>query len=305
MLFPAERRTGLLSEKSERLKAHLRLKETRMAWAQILLGCVLGAAAYPLFLTPNNIAPGGITGVAVILYYLFKFPVGTVSLLLNIPLFIAGYRTMGRLFAFRSLVATVIFSLLIDILPLEPMTVDPLLGTVFGGVVLGIGLGLIIRGGATTGGTDMLARMVHRKFQFISTGTFLFAFDFLVVICAGIFVGTTEALYALINIYIASKVIDAVMIGFSGNKACLIISPEWEKIRDRIMKDMDRGVTLLSARGGYTGEDRPTVLCVVSRQEVMAVKNIVREEDEGAFMIILEAHEAIGDGFAGIQDDNR
>ncbi len=288
----------------QKVLEHLRLRETRIAWAQILLGCVLGAAAYPLFLTPNNIAPGGITGVAMILYYLFRLPVGTVSLVLNIPLFIAGYRTMGKLFAFRSLAATVLFSLLIDILPLQPMTVDPLLGTLFGGVVLGAGLGLILRGGATTGGTDMLARMVHRRFQFISTGTFLFAMDFLVVACAGIFMGTTEALYALISIYVSSRVIDAVMIGFSGNKACMIISPCWEAIRDRIMKEMNRGVTQLSAKGGYTGEERPTLLCVVSRQEVAAVKSIVREEDESAFMIILEAHEAIGDGFSGIQEDS-
>ncbi len=291
-------------KKTGKVLEHLRLRETRTAWAQILIGCVLGAAAYPLFLTPNNIAPGGITGVAMILYYLFRLPVGTVSLVLNIPLFIAGYRAMGRLFAFRSLAATVLFSLLIDILPLQPMTVDPLLGTLFGGVVLGAGLGLILRGGATTGGTDMLARMVHRRFQFISTGTFLFAMDFLVVACAGIFMGSTEALYALISIYVSSRVIDAVMIGFSGNKACLIISPAWERIRDRIMKEMDRGVTQLSSKGGYTQVERPTLLCVISRQEVTAMKNIVREEDENAFMIVVEAHEAIGDGFSGIQEES-
>ncbi len=291
-----------LSENARKLKKHIRQREVLIAYAQLLPGCVIGAAAYPLFLTPNNIAPGGITGVAIILNYLFSLPVGTVSLLLNIPLFIAGYRTMGRLFAFRSLLATILFSLLIDILPLQAMTVDPLLGTLFGGVLLGIGLGLIIRGGATTGGTDMLARMVHRRFQFITTGTFLFALDFIVVACAGIMVGTTEALYALINIYVSSRVIDAVMIGFGGNKACLIISGAWEVIMKRVMHEMNRGVTRLSARGGYTGEERPTLLCVLSRQEVMAIKNIVQEEDEKAFMIIMDAHEAIGDGFSGMGD---
>ena len=133
-------------------------KQIAVSYLQILLGCLIGAAAYPAFLIPNNIAPGGLTGVATILNYLFGLPVGTVSLALNIPLFIIGYRSMGKIFAFRSLIATVLFSLLIDLLPIRPVSRDPLLGTLFGGVVLGAGLGLILRGGATTGGTDMIAR---------------------------------------------------------------------------------------------------------------------------------------------------
>ena len=281
----------------------IRQKDFWLAYAQMMIGCVLGAAAYPLFLTPNHIAPGGLTGVAIILNYLWALPVGTVTLLLNIPLFVAGYRTMGRIFAFRSLFATLLFSLLIDALPLGPVTEDPLLSTLFGGVLLGLGLGLILRGGATTGGTDMLAKMVHRRLQFISTAAFLFAFDFLVVAASGILMGKTEALYALINIYVSSRVIDGIMMGFSGNKACLIISSAWEPIMRRIMEEMERGATLLSARGGYTGEDRPTIYCVISRVEIMALKRIVREEDESAFMTIMNAHEAIGDGFSGLQDN--
>ena len=273
------------------------------AYIQIVIGCVLGGAAYPLFMTPNNIAPGGLTGVGVILNYLFSLPVGTTSLVMNVPLFIIGYRSIGRVFAFRSLVATVLFSLFIDILPLEPMTLDPLLGTLFGGVLLGIGLGLILRGGATTGGTDMVARMVHKRFQFITVGSFLFALDFLVVIAAGFFVGSTAALYALINIYVASRVVDAVMTGFGGNKACFIISDSWEMISQHIMQQMNRGITQLHARGGYTGKEKPVVLCVISRQEVMALKSIVRQDDESAFMFITEAHEAIGEGFAGLTDE--
>ena len=273
-----------------------------LSYIQLFIGCLIGSAAYPLFLTPNNIAPGGLTGIAVILNYLFHLPVGTISLAMNIPLFLLGYRSVGKIFAFRSLIATLLFSLLIDILPLRPMTMDPLLGTLFGGVLLGIGLGLIIRGGATTGGTDMMASMVNRKFQYISTGTILFAFDFLVVAAAGIIVGTSQALYAMICIFVTAKVMDTVMIGFSGNKACLIVSSSWEEIKKRIMFDMGRGVTQLLSKGGYTGDDRPTLLCVVNRQEIMEIKKIVREVDVNAFMIILEAHEAIGDGFSGIHD---
>ena len=272
--------------------------ERFFSYAQILLGALIGGAAYPLFMTPNRIAPGGITGVATILNHLLHWPVGTVSLVLNLPLFMISYKAMGKIFAFRSLVATVAFSLFIDILPLKPMTNDPLLGALYGGVMLGIGLGLIMRGGATTGGSDMIARMVHKRFPFISTGAFLFAIDFAVVLAAGLLIGTSEALYALINIFLTAKVMDMVIIGFSSNKACFVISSRWQEISRRIMKDMDRGVTQLTARGAYTGAERPTLLCVISRSEITAFKRILREEDENAFVIIVEAHEAIGDGFS-------
>ena len=285
----------------ENLSEHFRSagkKEILSAYLQILLGCVLGAVAYPAFLIPNNIAPGGLTGVATILNYLFRWPVGTVSLVLNIPLFIVGYRSMGKIFAFRSLLATVLFSLLIDLLPIRPVSTDPLLGTLFGGVVLGAGLGLILRGGATTGGTDMIARMVHRKLPHISVGMFLFAIDCLVVLGAAVAIGTEQALYAFISIYVCSKVIDAVMMGFGGNKACFIISQSWERITARLMEEVGRGVTHLNARGAYSGTTRPVVLCVASRQEIMSVKRIIREEDEKAFLFITDAHEALGEGFS-------
>ena len=279
-------------------------KQIAYGYLQILLGCLIGAAAYPAFLIPNNIAPGGLTGVATILNYLFALPVGTVSLALNIPLFIIGYRSMGKIFAFRSLIATVLFSLLIDILPIRPVSRDPLLGTLFGGVVLGAGLGLILRGGATTGGTDMIARMVHRKLSFISVGMFLFAIDCLVVLGAAAFIGVEQALYAFISIYVCSKVIDAVMMGFSGNKACFIMTSRWEEITRRLMDEVGRGVTHLEAKGAYTGKQQPVVLCVAARQEIMAVKRIVQEEDEKAFMFITDAHEALGEGFSRLDGED-
>jgi uncharacterized membrane-anchored protein YitT (DUF2179 family) len=279
-------------------------REFITGYLQILAGCLLGAAAYPAFLIPNNIAPGGLTGVATILNYLFHWPVGTVSLLLNVPLFIIGYRSMGKIFAFRSLIATALFSLLIDVLPIRPVSEDPLLGTLFGGVVLGAGLGLILRGGATTGGTDMIARMVHRRLPFISVGMFLFAIDCLVVLGAAVTIGTEQALYAFINIYVCSKVIDAVMMGFGGNKACFIMSARWEAVTARLMKEVGRGVTHLEARGAYTGKQQPVVMCVAARQEIMLVKRIVQEEDEKAFMFITEAHEALGEGFSRLDSEN-
>ena len=276
--------------------------ERFFSYAQIILGALIGGAAYPLFMTPNKIAPGGITGIATILNHLFQWPVGTVTLILNVPLFLISYRAMGRIFAFRSLVATLFFTLFIDVLPLQPMTTDPLLGALYGGVMLGAGLGLIMRGGATTGGSDMVARMVNKRFQFISTGSFLFAIDFAVVVSAGFLIGATEALYSLICIFLSARIMDTIIIGFSSNKACFIISSRWQEISDRIMRDMDRGVTQLTARGAYTGTERPTLLCVIGRSEIMALKRILREEDEKAFVIIVEAHEAIGDGFTHLTD---
>ena len=292
---------------TQSLEEHFRStgpREIAFGYLQILAGCLLGAAAYPSFLVPNSIAPGGLTGVATILNYLFHWPVGTVSLLLNIPLFIIGYRSMGKIFAFRSLLATVLFSVLIDLLPIRPVSTDPLLGTLFGGVVLGAGLGLILRGGATTGGTDMIARMVHRRLPFITVGMFLFVLDCAVVLAAAVFIGTEQALYAFINIYVCSKVIDAVMMGFAGNKACFIMTPQWQRITERLMDEVGRGVTHLDARGAYSGKQQPVVLCVASRQEIMAVKRIVREEDESAFMFITEAHEALGEGFSRLDSED-
>ena len=285
----------------------LRSKEFRAkfaAYAQIIVGCLIGGAAYPLFLVPGKIAPGGLTGLATILNHLFNLPVGMTSLVMNIPLFILGYRAMGRVFVFRSFVATVLFSVAIDAISLPAATVDPMLGTIFGGLLLGIGLGLIIRGGATTGGTDMIARMVHQRFQFITVGMFLLLIDCCVVLAAAFFIGITEALYALICIFVSSKMIDTVMLGLASNKACFIITNSWERVTQRIFEDLDRGVTHLTARGAYSGMDRPVILCVTSPQEVARLKNLVSEEDEQAFMFITDAHEALGEGFTALSSDS-
>ena len=286
-------------------------REVMIAYVQILLGSIIAGAAYPLFLNDNYIAPGGLTGVAMIVHHLVRnqfgteLPIGTLSLVMNIPLFLIGYRSSGPIFVLRSLIATVLFSLAIDLLPLKGMTDNLLLAALFGGILLGIGLGLIQRGGATTGGTDMAARMVHRKFPFISVGMFLFALDFVVVVAAGFAFQEPEAtLYAMINIYVCSKIIDMVMVGFTANKACFIISEQWERITQRILREMDRGATQLKARGGYSMQERPMVLAVIARNELPRLKDIVREEDERAFMFVTEAFEALGEGFSRLDKEN-
>lgn len=278
-------------------------KERLVAYVQIMIGCFIGGLAYPLFLVPNSIAPGGLTGIATILNHLFGTPVGLTSMALNLPLFLMGYRAMGRIFVVRSFIATVVFSLSIDVIRIQPMTQDVMLGSVYGGILLGLGLGLILRGGATTGGSDMIARMVHKRVPFISVGMFLFAVDFMVIVAAGLFVGAQHALYALICIFISAKAVDVVIAGFNSVNACYIITRDTQRVAGRIMEEVERGVTLLSARGGYSQKERPVILCVASSAEIARIKDIVRQEDETAFMFVTGAHEALGEGFSKLGGD--
>ena len=274
------------------------------AYFEIVLGCLIGGAAYPLFLVPNNIAPGGLTGIATIFNYLWGWPVGVTSMLLNLPLFLIGYKAMGRVFVFRSFVATVLFSAFIDLLQLPPLTDDVLLGSVYGALVLGVGLGLIMRGGATTGGSDMVARMVHQKFPVVTVGAFLFLVDCAVILCAAFTMSARAALYALICIFVNAKAVDLVLAGFGSAKACFMITNQAESISRRILKELDRGATVLTATGAYSGEGRTVLISVVSSREVIPLKKIVRQEDEKAFMFITDTHETLGEGFSALNGES-
>ncbi len=277
--------------------------ERLISYAEIVLGCMIGGAAYPLFLVPNSIAPGGLTGVATIFNYLWNWPVGITSMLLNLPLFLIGYKAMGRVFVFRSLVATVLFSVFIDLLKLPPLTDDLLLGSVYGALVLGVGLGLILRGGATTGGSDMVARMVHQKFPLLSVGMFLFLVDCAVILCAAFTMSARAALYALICIFVCARAVDLVLSGFGSAKACFMITNRGNAISGRIMTELNRGVTVLTATGAYSGEERTVLISVVSSREVLSLKKIVRQEDAKAFMFITDTHETLGEGFSALNGE--
>ena len=275
-----------------------RLKNERLvAYTEIVLGCVIGGAAYPLFLVPNNIAPGGLTGIATIFNYLWGWPVGVTSIALNLPLFVIGYKAMGRVFAFRSLVATLLFSVCIDLIQVPPLTDDILLGSVYGALVLGVGLGLIMRGGATTGGSDMIARMVHKVFPVVTVGAFLFMVDCAVILCAAFTMSARAALYALICIFVSARAVDLVLAGIGSAKACFIITNRAVDISHRIMAELDRGATVISGTGAYSGKERTLLISVVSQREVIPLKKIVRQEDEKAFMFITDTHETLGEGF--------
>lgn len=279
-----------------------RQKEIHNAYGQIIIGCVIGGAAYPAFLVPNSVAPGGVTGTAMLINHFTALPIGVLSLLMNIPIFVFGLKTIGKSFIFRSLLATVLFSVMIDILPIPAVTMDPLLGTLFGGIVLGIGSGLVVRGGATTGGSDMLAQIIHHRFSFITVGTALFCLETLVIIAAGFVFDATKALYALIEIFVCAKVIDMVLIGMSTNKSCFVITDKWEKVTARILNELERGVTHLNARGAYTNTERPVIMCVATAREVMQIKHIVSAEDPNAFVFVSDTNEVLGEGFSRLSE---
>jgi len=271
----------------------------------IIVGCAMGAASYPLFLTPNHIAPGGVTGLTTILNFHFGLPVGLSSLALNIPLLIAGWKVIGLRFVLRTLFATVLFSGLIDLMAFAPLSLDPLMACIFGGVILGAGIALIMRGGATTGGTDLLARIVHKKFPVISTGAFLFAFDLAVILLAWIFISAQHAMYAIICVYLSARVLDKVLAGVGTDKAFHIISGQWETIARRLMREIERGVTLLPATGAYSGNENKMLICVVGRLETVQVKRIVDEEDPLAFVYITDTHETLGEGFRKLSGEDQ
>ena len=286
------------------MRKNLLKNEHLASTVQIVLGCALGALAYPLFLVPNHIAPGGLTGLATVLNYLFHWPVGTTSLLMNIPLFIIGYRAMGRVFVIRSLVATVLFSVLIDLIPLPPMTQQPLLGAVFGGVLLGAGLGLILRGGATTGGTDILARLLKRHLREVKMGYVTLAIDTVVLILTGlVFRDISKTLYSAVTLFICSRVLDAVLYGLDYSSVALIISDRYEDVYRAIDKQLDRGVTFLEGRGGYTGAPKTVLMTAVKSRQISELKQLVQCIDPNAFMIVQPAHQVLGEGFKRYSDD--
>lgn len=280
----------------------LRLKPVRQ-YALIVAGCVISAAGYPLFLEPNHIAPGGLTGITTILNFYYGWPIGLTSLLMNIPLLLIAWRLIGPGFILRTITATLLFSVLIDVMDFQPLVMDPMLAALFGGVLVGAGLGLILRGSATTGGTDLLARLVHHHQRAISVGSFLLFFDLLVILSAWVFLSAQHAMYAIVAVFVISKVIDQVLLGFGTDKACYIISQSYERIEKRLMLELERGVTRFETVGAFSGRKGPMLLCIVGRFEVVKVKNIVRDEDQDAFMFITDTHETLGEGFAKLTEE--
>lgn len=276
-------------------------KQTVYNYIAITIGSLLTAVGLVVFLIPNKIASGGISGLATILHYIFDWRVGRTILIINIPLFLIGLRSLGTKFGIRTLYGILALSLSTDLLEgycsgLPTLTTDPLLASIYGGGIVGLGLGLVIRAEGTTGGTDLVAQIVN-KYTRISVGKGLLVVDFCVIAIAGIAFNAEIALYALISLFITSRVIDLVQEGFNISKATFIISDESDEIRKTIINQLNRGVTILEGRGGFTCHNKEILLSIINRSEISDIKRIVQEIDDDAFVIITEAHEVLGEGF--------
>jgi len=263
----------------------------------IAIGAFIFAFGLNYFIIANGLAEGGFTGLALIVHYLTGLPTGAILFALNIPLFIIGWRRWGKVFVFKTLLGVAAVSLAVDLTKdLALQTHDLLLAALYGGVLSGLGIGLVLRSGATTGGVDILARLIHEE-KGISMGSVYFVFDLLVLLAAGILFGLEIALYTLVTVFIASQVVDRLIEGVAEAKAVIIISREPEIITQSIMQELDRGATIIKGTGGYTQEEKNILYVVVSRYQLLSLKRIVKEHDPQAFVIVNDVHEVLGEGF--------
>ena len=272
----------------------------------ITLGAVIYALAFDWFVAPNQIAMGGVTGLAQIVNALVPvLPVGVLSILVNVPLFLAGWRLLGGRLLVSSLYAMAVSSLAIDVIAwmhtFPPM--DPILATLYGGAEMGVGLGLVFSQGATTGGTDIIGKLLKLKFPWLPIGKLVMIPDMVVGILAAVVFGTVNAaLYGLIQMYLLSKVMDMILYGWDTSRVAYIITDRWEETVQGLL-DMNRGVTLLQGKGAYTGAEKQVLLVAFRQREIVPIKRMLREIDPKAFFIVCDAHEILGEGFGDYQKE--
>lgn len=267
----------------------------------LLLGALVQAFAMRLFLVPGQLVSGGISGAAQIITHFVKFPIGVMVLIGNIPLFILGWRYLGGpRFALRTAMAVTAFAIFTDLLilfiPASGVTGDNVLNSLFGGVLLGVGLGLVYRGQGTSGGSDILGRILNHRFGISISQSYLIT-DTIVVLAGGFAFSWEKALYGMVVIYVSGIAAEMISEGSSIFRTVIIITSETERVTQSILEVLERGVTILSGCGGYTQAERPVLYCVITRSEVNQLKQLVKETDPQAFMVIGVAHEALGEGF--------
>jgi len=265
-----------------------------------LVGTVMYALGVNVFATPNNIAQGGFTGLGIILNYIWNLPVGATIFVLNVPLFIISAKKFGKAFIIKTVLVTGLISVVIDIsksfLPIY--TGDRFLASLFCGVLIGGGLALIFLRGATSGGTDILAKLLRLRWPHLSIGRVILGVDLIVIALSGIvFQSLESSLYALIAIYTSTRVIDIIIYGSGNGKVLLTVTKKSDEITRAVTQKLQRGVTVLQVKGGYTNEQKNMVICAVRSSEVSKLNSIIREADENAFTIISEAGEILGEGF--------
>lgn len=276
-----------------------KLLRTFYDYALITIGALIVAANVPLFLVPNDVISTGVTGIGMLAHYLWRLPIGMVTLAINIPLLLAGIRWGGgwRFFT-RTIYAVLVLTIGIDVLSrvLPPIQTEPLLYTLFGGLLDGVGIGLVLRGSGTTGGTDIVAQLLSR-YHGIPFGSVFIVTNSIILLTAMVVVGIVPVLYALIVNYVSGRVVDTVQEGGGYARAALIVSQHGDAISRAIFTQLGRGVTILEARGGYTQRPQPALYVVVTRSQVTLLKRLISEIDPRAFVVVSEAHEVLGEGF--------
>ena len=267
---------------------------------QTILGSAVFAAGFAFFLQPNDLSPGGISGLALLMVELFGYgSVGLLSILMNLPLFVLGGLKIGRQFFAGSLIGMVLSSVLIDAFTaLQLAAVEPVIAIVYGGVLCGVGLGIVFVSGTSTGGSDILVRLLKLRYRNVPIGQISLTFDAIVVLLTGlVFRDMNKVLYTGITVYLCGKMVDAVVYRFDYSKVALIISKEYAAIAREIGNKLDRGATFLHGEGSYSGENTKVVLVAVKKQQLAELKELVMELDGSAFVIVQEAHQVLGDGF--------
>ena len=287
-----------------------RVKTILLDLAFVAAGAVVYAVSVNAFTSPNNIAPGGVTGIATMLNYLFSTPIGLVAFLINIPIILWAVVEIGYKLVAKSVAAILLSSVAIDLLaPIVPSYQgNMILVALFAGLCEGLGLSLTFLRGATTGGTDMLARLLGRRMPHLSMGKLMLAVDGLIVLASAFVYGSIEnAMYACIVIFVSTRLIDSILYGtdVGTGKLFFVMSPKVRQMGDRIIREVDRTVTYLDSHGGYTNEPGETMLCAVRRFEVFQVQAIIREEDRDAFVIVGDAGQITGEGFRSAHPDDK
>jgi uncharacterized membrane-anchored protein YitT (DUF2179 family) len=274
----------------------------------IIIGSAVFAVGFQFFMYPNNIVSGGAVGVAMIINKLFNVPVGVMTIIINIPLFIIAWRNFGTDFLIGSLVGMALSSVFMDTLAVLniSLTDDPMLACIIGGAIKGIGLGMVYYVGATTGGVDIVAKLLRMKNPHINFGTLLMLLDAAIIVAYAIILNKYEsAMYSVIAMFVVSKVIDLVLYGTDISSVCYIISERSDEIAHEIISGhMHRGVTILDGKGAYSGKDKQVIMCVIKRQQISEIRRIIRNIDDNAFFIVSDAKNVFGNGFESIHDNN-
>lgn len=279
----------------------LRRRKTAIDWIKkymvLIIGSLIYSAGLEIFLVPNNIIDGGIVGISIMASYLTGIPFGVYMVVLNLPFLYLGYKQIGKTFAISTIVSIIALSIFSEFLePVPQITEDYFLAAIFGGIIAGAGVGLVIRQGGSLDGTEITAIILDRKTSF-SVGEVVMFFNLFILGAAGFVFGWDKAMYSLVAYFIISKMIDVVLKGLDESYAVMIVSDEYEEIADALMHRLGRGVTYLHGQGAYTGDDKQVLYCVVTRLEVVKLKEIALEKDETAFVTINPVHDIVGGRF--------